>query len=282
MSKQKYSEAVRDVVRAIGTNVRVSWNSLLACDIAIRDIYAAIAADLVYRAPNPLPGVYGLTYKGMNLRREMLEEEKTGYIPAALRPGASFTFSGTLISPSPHLYDMLLALSEPEPESEPKPEPKRMTVDEVVMDLGERGWIDCETFDDRVPVWADIQLAVIAGHVKICPPNTTCRLVPKGCGQFEWLPEPDATCRLTPKGRKRYEWLSGEGAAEPAPESLCPVCDKPASEHEDGLFCCPRCGGAMRVFKWAQGWWSACDTCCTHGPTRHELAEAIKAGNRRA
>ena len=33
-----------------------------------------------------------------------------------------------------------------------------------------------------------------------------------------------------------------EPEPEPTPEPLCPVCDKPASEHRDGLFCCGHCG----------------------------------------
>jgi len=32
----------------------------------------------------------------------------------------------------------------------------------------------------------------------------------------------------------------------PAPEPLCPVCRKPASEHPDGLFCCGHCKGSAK------------------------------------
>jgi len=33
----------------------------------------------------------------------------------------------------------------------------------------------------------------------------------------------------------------------PEPEPLCPVCGKPASEHNDGLFCCGHCSGRVMM-----------------------------------
>ena len=73
----------------------------------------------------------------------------------------------------------------------------------------------------------------------------------------------------------------------PGPEPQCPVCGKPAGEHRDGLWCCPRCGGVMRLFpfaheEWAEGWSSQCDACWSWGPVRRDKADAIEAGNRRA
>jgi len=73
----------------------------------------------------------------------------------------------------------------------------------------------------------------------------------------------------------------------PKPEPLCPICGKPASEHTDGLFCCPRCGGSMGLFEWkvaplSGGWCSQCDDCWSWGPVRQDKADAIEAGNRRA
>jgi len=73
----------------------------------------------------------------------------------------------------------------------------------------------------------------------------------------------------------------------PEPEPPCPVCGKPQSEHRDGLFCCPHCGGSMGLFEWdvaplSGGWCSQCDDCWSWGPVRKDKADAIEAGNRRA
>jgi len=73
----------------------------------------------------------------------------------------------------------------------------------------------------------------------------------------------------------------------PKPEPVCPVCGKPAGEHRDELFCCPRCGGSMGLFEWkvaplSGGWCSQCEDCWSWGPVRKEKADAIEAGNRRA
>ena len=73
----------------------------------------------------------------------------------------------------------------------------------------------------------------------------------------------------------------------PAPEPLCPVCGKPASEHPDGLFCCGHCKGrakhkTKRAGKFAGYHRVFCTECGARTTLWSDGSLARAAWNRRA
>ena len=55
------------------------------------------------------------------------------------------------------------------------------------------------------------------------------------------------TCRSITRRPPNPNWRDTL-QQRPAPEPLCPVCGKPASEHRDGLFCCGHCGREVHMY----------------------------------
>ena len=43
------------------------------------------------------------------------------------------------------------------------------------------------------------------------------------------------------------DFIVSVSQAESTPDPLCPECGRPASEHRNGLFCCPHCGGEVEI-----------------------------------
>ena len=75
MSKQEYSQAVRDVVRAIGKHGWVGFDNMLR-DLDARNVWIAKRDGLVTMAMICASSTFVLTDKGRELLREMQGEEK--------------------------------------------------------------------------------------------------------------------------------------------------------------------------------------------------------------
>ena len=214
----EYSQAVRDVVRAIGTG-SISWQGLSSLDGD--GVSEATTAGLIL-TKFPDMTRYALSVAGRALFREIGRQNRRA-IDSEIRRRKS--------------------------------DPERL----YPMGKQQPAQIDCRREYCKYHMYGRCTNPAPAITLNGAPSMTNEKGV---CWSYkERWPEPEP---------------------EPTPAPLCPVCGKPASEHQDGLLCCARCGGVMRTFEWACGWWSTCSTCSTHGPTRHELADAIEAGNRRA
>jgi len=74
-----------------------------------------------------------------------------------------------------------------------------------------------------------------------------------------------------------------EPETEPATEPVCPVCGAPASEHRDGLFCCPLCKGEAELRRSGMGgtYTIRCSQCLLQTPLGH-LPVLSEIWNRRA
>ena len=151
----------------------------------------------------------------------------------------------------------------PEHVDPPRPEPKRMTVDEIVLDISAHGLIHWDEYEERVPVWDDLNNALKAGYVASFYATETYD--------------------LTPAGRKRRDTLR----ARTEPEPLCPECGKPASEHRDGLFCCGHCGNEAGFRHTENSFgqdrvWVRCSHCPAQTMALDTETEGTAAWNRRA
>ena len=342
MSKQEYSEAVRDVVRSVGTG-SIMLSSLPRHMLNGDGVNDAITQGLLL-LKFPVTGEYALSVKGRDLFSEMGRENRRAIDREIRRrkeeAGASIEYDATLtnyeelynydcpdgvryagwemtllLDKRPAIskgarYKLTVIPPKPEPESEPeriypmgKQQPAQIdcrreycryhmygrctnpapaiTLNGPPSMTNEKGV--CWSYKDREPR-QEPEPAAVEESMRDCYRGGTATI------QHDLVAH-TVSCSRDDGSRQTHDcadWADHSllclacFAPKPTPDPPCPVCGKAASEHKDGLFCCPRCGGVMRTFEWACGWWSACDGCSTHGPTRHELADAIEAGNRRA
>ena len=255
MSKQEYSQAVRDVVRAIGKHGWVGFDNMLR-DLDARNVWIAKRDGLVTMAMICASSTFVLTDKGRELLREMQGEEKAPksdrYPMCTDQPAqidcrrAACQYHGvgdgctnsspaiTLKEDSYHVTCWSFKVREPHPEPEPG------------------GYCSKEDCINRNPATRRCTLS-------------EPRVV---------LPE--------------FARASCLDYRAPTPDPLCSVCGKPASEHRDGLFCCPFCGGTTGLeFVYTTTscvhlYRAECQVCVWKMGRYVPRADAIEAGNRRA
>ena len=220
----EYSQAVRDVVRAIGECGPMDGLAM-NCHRHSAAMSAELKSLVIY---NRGSSFYLLTDKGRELLREMRGEELEEVAARSDKHEFRAQVSGHAVFKSAEIalrstdgalfndrtfpsreYNVTLTPVDAEPTPEPAPEPERL----YPMGKQQPAQIDCRREYCKYHMYGRCTNPAPAITLNGPPSMTNEKGVCWSHKDREPEPEP-----------------------EPTPDPLCPVCGKPASEHKSGLF----------------------------------------------